>query len=99
MKIFRPLSPIVVTALSAASATADLNGKALENAANKIIKRLKAKAALMLDKSEDQIIIADIGHFESEQFTIDLIAEFLRKKFPTFAPCLTGHNTNPVKYF
>ncbi|MCG8576454.1 MAG: Nif3-like dinuclear metal center hexameric protein [Flavobacteriales bacterium] len=49
--------------------------------------------------AEDQIIIADIGHFESEQFTIDLIAEFLRKKFPTFAPCLTGINTNPVNYF
>ena len=49
--------------------------------------------------AENQIIIADIGHFESEQFTIDLIASLITKKFPTFAPCLTGINTNPVKYF
>ncbi len=45
------------TSPSAASATADLNGKALENAANKIIKRLKTKAGLILNQPEDQIII------------------------------------------
>lgn len=49
--------------------------------------------------AENQLIIADIGHFESEQFTIDLLAEILQEKFPTFAPCLTEINTNPVKYF
>lgn len=49
--------------------------------------------------AEKQIIIADIGHFESEQYTIELIDELLRKKFATFAPCLTEINTNPVKYF
>ncbi|MFT5823403.1 MAG: dinuclear metal center YbgI/SA1388 family protein [Crocinitomix sp.] len=49
--------------------------------------------------AENQIIIADIGHFESEQYTIELIDELLRKKFATFAPCLTEINTNPVKYF
>ncbi len=49
--------------------------------------------------ADNQIIIADIGHFESEQFTIDLIADLLRKKFPTFAACLTKVNTNPVNYF
>ncbi|MEO9531490.1 MAG: Nif3-like dinuclear metal center hexameric protein [Crocinitomicaceae bacterium] len=49
--------------------------------------------------AENQLIIADIGHFESEQFTIDLIADFITKKFPTFALCLTENNTNPVKYF
>ena len=49
--------------------------------------------------AEDDIIIADIGHFESEQFTIELVAEIIRKKIPTFAPCLTERNTNPVKYF
>jgi dinuclear metal center YbgI/SA1388 family protein len=49
--------------------------------------------------SENQLIIADIGHFESEQFTIALLDELLRKKFATFAPCLTEINTNPVKYF
>jgi len=49
--------------------------------------------------AENQIIIADIGHFESEQFTIELIGELLSKNFTKFAPCLTGINTNPVKYF
>jgi dinuclear metal center YbgI/SA1388 family protein len=49
--------------------------------------------------AENQIVIADIGHFESEQFTIELIADLISQKFPTFAPCLTENNTNPVKYF
>jgi len=49
--------------------------------------------------AENQIIIADIGHFESEQFTIELISELLSKKFIKFAPCLTEINTNPVKYY
>ncbi len=49
--------------------------------------------------AEGQIIIADIGHFESEQFTTNLIADILTKKFPNFAVNLTGTNTNPIKYF
>jgi dinuclear metal center YbgI/SA1388 family protein len=49
--------------------------------------------------AEGEISIFDIGHFESEQFTIDLIKEFLIDKFPKFAPHLTEINTNPVKYF
>ena len=49
--------------------------------------------------AEDQLIIADIGHYESEQFTIELIADLIRKKIPTFAPYLTEKNTNPVNYF
>ncbi|MEX1001724.1 MAG: Nif3-like dinuclear metal center hexameric protein [Crocinitomicaceae bacterium] len=49
--------------------------------------------------AENEIVIADIGHFESEQFTIDLIADIIRKKIPTFAPYLTEKNTNPVNYF
>ncbi|WP_027421515.1 Nif3-like dinuclear metal center hexameric protein [Crocinitomix catalasitica] len=49
--------------------------------------------------AENQLIIADIGHFESEQFTIEHLGYLLRKKFRTFAPCLTENNTNPVKYF
>jgi dinuclear metal center YbgI/SA1388 family protein len=49
--------------------------------------------------ADKQIVIADIGHYESEQFTIDLIAELIRKKIPTFAPYLTEQNTNPIKYF
>ena len=48
--------------------------------------------------ADNQIIIADIGHFESEQFTIELLHEFLLKKFRTFALFLTENRTNPVYY-
>ena len=46
-----------------------------------------------------RLIIADIGHFESEQFTIDLLAGILQEKFPTFAVLKTALKTNPVHYF
>jgi putative NIF3 family GTP cyclohydrolase 1 type 2 len=48
--------------------------------------------------AEDKIVLADIGHFESEQFTIDLLVEELKKKFTTFAVLKVNTNTNPVKY-
>ncbi|HLF44840.1 MAG TPA: Nif3-like dinuclear metal center hexameric protein [Chitinophagaceae bacterium] len=46
-----------------------------------------------------RMVIADIGHYESEQFTISLLQEILEQKFPTFAVLKTEVNTNPVKYF
>jgi dinuclear metal center YbgI/SA1388 family protein len=46
-----------------------------------------------------RIVIADIGHWESEQFTIDLLFLILQDKFPTFAVLKTGVKTNPVDYF
>lgn len=49
--------------------------------------------------ADNQIIIADIGHYESEQYTINLLANILTKKFPNFAVQLTGENTNPINYF
>lgn len=49
--------------------------------------------------AEDKIIIADIGHFESEQYTINLLSSILTKKFPNFALRLTKMNTNPINYF
>ncbi|GAA4336776.1 Nif3-like dinuclear metal center hexameric protein [Mucilaginibacter gynuensis] len=49
--------------------------------------------------AEGKIVIADIGHFESEQFTQQLLFDIIRKKFATFALRLTTINTNPVKYF
>lgn len=49
--------------------------------------------------AEEQIIIADIGHFESEQYTSELLADILKKKFSTFAVHLTEVNTNPINYF
>ena len=48
--------------------------------------------------AENDIIIADIGHFESEQFTKDLIYDLLRKKFSKFAVRLSKVNTNPINY-
>lgn len=45
-----------------------------------------------------RILIADIGHYESEQFTIDLLHDVLRQKFPTFAVLKTAVQTNPVYY-
>jgi len=48
--------------------------------------------------ADAKIIIADIGHYESEQFTIPLICDFLQEKFTNFAVLLTENNTNPVKY-
>jgi dinuclear metal center YbgI/SA1388 family protein len=49
--------------------------------------------------AENKIVIADIGHFESEQFTKELFYELLTKKFPTFAVRFSEVNTNPVFYF
>ena len=49
--------------------------------------------------ANSQMVIADIGHFESEQFTIDLLYDILHEKFPTFAVQKTGIKTNPVHYF
>jgi dinuclear metal center YbgI/SA1388 family protein len=46
-----------------------------------------------------KIVIADIGHYESEQFTKELFYELLTKKFPTFAVHLSEISTNPVSYY
>ena len=48
--------------------------------------------------AENRIVIADIGHYESEQFTSDLFYEILKKKFSTFAFVISKINTNPIKY-
>lgn len=50
-------------------------------------------------EAENQILIADIGHYESEQFTPEIFYEIISNKFPTFASYLTETNTNPVNYF
>jgi dinuclear metal center YbgI/SA1388 family protein len=48
--------------------------------------------------AEKKLIIADIGHFESEQYTIDLISDGLKENFSNFAIRLTAVNTNPINY-
>lgn len=49
--------------------------------------------------AENRLLIADIGHYESEIFTINLIADAILKKMPTFAVILSQTNTNPTKYY
>ena len=49
--------------------------------------------------AENQIVLADIGHYESEQFTKNLLVAYLTKKITNFAIVLSKTNTNPVKYF
>jgi dinuclear metal center YbgI/SA1388 family protein len=47
---------------------------------------------------EGRIVIADIGHFESEQFTVGLLVDELKQKFPTFVVRQTATHTNPITY-
>lgn len=49
--------------------------------------------------ANDRLLIADVGHYESEQFTINLLQEVLEQKFPTFAVLKTEVKTNSVSYF
>jgi dinuclear metal center YbgI/SA1388 family protein len=69
-------------------------------------KRLGADAFVTADykyheffDAENQIMIADIGHFESEVYTKDLIVEIISKKFTNFASYLSEIDTNPIKYY
>jgi len=57
-------------------------------------------------QAENDILLIDVGHYESEQFTKTILAEYLTKKIANFAPALaegkiiiSKQNTNPVKYF
>jgi dinuclear metal center YbgI/SA1388 family protein len=49
-------------------------------------------------EAENQLLLADIGHFESERYTKNYIVEYLRKKILNFAVILSEENSNPVKY-
>ena len=48
--------------------------------------------------AENKIVIMDIGHYESEQYTKNLIFDFLKEKLSSFAIVLSTINTNPVNY-
>ena len=50
-------------------------------------------------EAEGQLVVMDIGHFESEQFTRELFYDLLMKKFPKFAVRLSETEENPIKYF
>lgn len=49
-------------------------------------------------EAEGRTVIADIGHYETEQYTPELFYDIISEKMPTFAACLSKHNTNPINY-
>ena len=49
--------------------------------------------------ADNRLLIADIGHYESEQFTIDFYMIFYRKNFLTLPSLKQENKTNPVNYF
>ena len=48
--------------------------------------------------ADNKMIIADIGHYESEQFTQELLFQIITEKFPTFAVQISDFITNPINY-
>ncbi|MEK9602846.1 MAG: Nif3-like dinuclear metal center hexameric protein [Flavobacteriaceae bacterium] len=69
-------------------------------------RRIKADAFVTADlkyhdffQAENQILLIDAGHYETERYTKKLIHEYLIKKLPNFAIALSKSITNPVKYF
>jgi putative NIF3 family GTP cyclohydrolase 1 type 2 len=46
--------------------------------------------------AEDQLLLIDVGHYESEQYTKNLLVSYLTKKIPNFTVVLSNINTNPV---
>ncbi len=68
-------------------------------------KAVKADAYVTADlkyhdfyKAENKLLLADIGHYESEQYTKNLIHSYLTKKFRNFAVVLSQKSTNPIQY-
>jgi putative NIF3 family GTP cyclohydrolase 1 type 2 len=49
--------------------------------------------------ANNRLVIADVGHWESEQFTVELLFDIIQSKFPTFAVLKSEVRTNPVYYF
>ena len=45
------------------------------------------------------IKLIEAGHFESEQFTVDLIADILKEAFPELRVLKTANKTNPINYY
>ena len=69
-------------------------------------KRTGAEAFITADSkyhdffmAENKLLLVDVGHYESEQFTKNGLVAHLTKKITNFAIILSNTNTNPVKYF
>jgi len=50
-------------------------------------------------EADNKILIVDIGHFESEKFSTEILKDLIIKKFPKFAVRFSESNTNPINYF
>ena len=48
--------------------------------------------------AQGKMLLCDIGHYESEKYTIDLFSNILSAKFPKFATIFAGTITNPIDY-
>lgn len=48
--------------------------------------------------AEGQLLLCDIGHYESEKYTIEIFHQLMSKKMPNFATIFAQTNTNPVQY-
>lgn len=48
--------------------------------------------------AENKILLVEAGHYETEQFTKELLYQVVKEKFPTFALQISMINTNPVNY-
>ncbi|MDR0414211.1 MAG: Nif3-like dinuclear metal center hexameric protein [Prevotellaceae bacterium] len=51
-----------------------------------------------LQEADGRITVADVGHYESEIFAIEIFSEVITKKFPTFAPYLVEYTVNQINY-
>lgn len=49
-------------------------------------------------RAEKQMAVVDIGHFESERYTLEIFYDILSKKLPNFATQITSVNSNPINY-
>ncbi len=50
-------------------------------------------------EAENKLLLCDVGHYESEIFTLDIFYNLIKEKFPTFAVVFCRKNTNPIQYF
>jgi len=48
--------------------------------------------------AEDRLLLAVVGHYESEICTKEIFFDLISKKFPTFALHKSAFDSNPVKY-
>lgn len=69
-------------------------------------KAVKADAYITADlkyheyfETENSLLLCDVGHYESEIYTLDIFYNLIKEKFPTFAVVFCKKNTNPIQYF